>query len=77
MSSQLIPLLPSRTKVLVTGGNGFVGSHLAERLSEFGCDLYLLLRPTADLENIRGIEYQPIIGDLKNPGTLDKVLPEI
>ena len=39
-------LLAGRT-VLVTGANGFVGSHLAELLLEYGADVHTLIRPTS------------------------------
>ncbi len=46
-------LLQGRT-VLVTGADGFVGSHLTETLLEFGADVHALVRPTSSglLHNI-------------------------
>ena len=40
-------------KVLLTGGNGFVGSHILEILLEMQSRVALLLRPNADLSFIR------------------------
>jgi nucleoside-diphosphate-sugar epimerase len=40
-------------KVLLTGGNGFVGSHIIEVLREMQAHVTLLLRPNADLSFIR------------------------
>lgn len=77
MSSQFIAKVTGRPKALLTGGNGFVGSHLAESLVEKGFDLYLLLRSTSRLESIAGVQYHAIIGDLRAPDTLAEFLPEI
>lgn len=65
-SSQFLPVFSSRPKALITGGNGFVGSHLAERLSELGCDLYLVLRQTSKTDNITDLRYTPVFGDLRD-----------
>ncbi len=50
-------ILKNRT-VLVTGADGFVGSHLAERLLEYGADTHVLVRPTSSgmLHNIGHIQ---------------------
>ena len=40
-------------KVLLTGGNGFVGSHVLDRLRERGTETVLLLRRTSDTRLIR------------------------
>jgi dTDP-L-rhamnose 4-epimerase len=46
----------SVTKVLITGGAGFVGSHIIESVLEAGLDTVVLdrHRPHADVEHIRG-----------------------
>lgn len=46
-------------KVLVTGGSGFVGSHLCERLVSLGADVVILDNfSTGKLENIKAIQNQ-------------------
>jgi nucleoside-diphosphate-sugar epimerase len=69
VSSQIHPDQPSAT-VLITGANGFIGSHLAERLAAIGCRLRLLLRSTSRLDNIEHLQYRPVIGDVCSPETL-------
>ena len=46
-------LLEART-VLVTGADGFVGSHLTEMLVQYGANVHVLVRPTSSgmLHNI-------------------------
>lgn len=39
-------ILKGRT-ALVTGANGFVGSHIAEKLVELGADVHVLVRPSS------------------------------
>lgn len=77
MSSQFKPQFSNRPRVLITGASGFVGSHLAERLSKLGCDLCLLLRETSKLDLLQDLKYTPIIGDLHNLKALEPHLPEI
>ena len=52
-------LLKGRT-VLVTGADGFVGSHLTEKLLEFGADVHVLIRPASSgmLHNLSQIQRQ-------------------
>jgi nucleoside-diphosphate-sugar epimerase len=77
MSSQFIPKMPGKPKALITGGNGFVGSHLAERLSESGFDLRLLLRSASRLDNIAGLHYHKVVGDLRNLEGLADALTDV
>jgi nucleoside-diphosphate-sugar epimerase len=45
---------------LVTGGHGFVGSHLCARLRAEGHRVRVLARPSSDLGNLAGIEVEVV-----------------
>ena len=58
-------------RILVTGGNGFLGSHVAERLAGHdGVDLRLLLRRTSRLAYLQGVDYERAEGDVRDPDSL-------
>lgn len=57
--AQSIPSNPVK-RVLVTGGAGFLGSHLCERLIEHGCHVHCLDNTyTGTIENIRVLRRHP------------------
>jgi dihydroflavonol-4-reductase len=58
----------------VTGATGFLGSHVARVLAEQGAELRLLVRPTSDLRNLEGLNADRVIGDLRDPASMEKVL---
>ncbi len=65
-------------KVLVTGGTGFLGVPLVERLNELGHDLRLLVRETSDIspfQNLKNIEY--VIGDVRDIESLNKAVENV
>lgn len=66
-------------KVLITGGAGFIGSHLAELLLERGDDVTILDNlSTGRLENVAPLEGNPnfhiVIGSIMNEFLVDKLV---
>jgi dihydroflavonol-4-reductase len=53
-------------KVFLTGATGFVGSHVAQALSDAGADLRLLVRPTSRRDNIAHLQADIALGDLRD-----------
>jgi dihydroflavonol-4-reductase len=51
-------------RTLLTGGSGFLGSHLARALAQRGDELRLLVRRDSDLTPLKGIEYERATGDI-------------
>lgn len=58
----------------VTGATGFLGSHVARVLAEQGAELRLLVRPTSDPRNLEGLNADRVIGDLRDPASMEKSL---
>lgn len=55
---------------LVTGANGFIGSHLCELLARAGHKVRALVRRTSNLEWISALGLELAYGDLREPGSL-------
>ena len=51
-------------KTLVTGGAGFIGSHVARALAERGDELRLTVRDSTKTENLSDVEYDAVKCDL-------------
>src|SRR5439155_17937341 len=58
----------------VTGATGFLGSHVARVLADYGADMRLLVRSSSNLRNIEGLRADHALGDLRDPASLEKAL---
>ncbi|MCB0192295.1 MAG: NAD-dependent epimerase/dehydratase family protein [Anaerolineae bacterium] len=58
--------------IFVTGGNGFIGSRVVRHLTESGYHVRCLLRPTSLTHRIDAVEFEPIIGDIRDLAGLKK-----
>lgn len=57
-------------EVLVTGGTGFIGHRLAEKLIEAGVSVRCLVRPTSKYKNLQEMGAEICYGDLGQPESL-------
>jgi dihydroflavonol-4-reductase len=57
-------------KALVTGGTGFVGSHVVRALIEDGVSVRVLTRPQSDRRALADLPVEIVTGDLADPRSL-------
>ena len=64
--------------VFVTGGTGFVGSHVARLLAERGQDVRALVRPQSRTENLATLKekVQTVVGDLQDIDSLRRAVAD-
>jgi len=61
-------------KALVTGGTGFIGSHLTEALIRKEVQVRCLLRKTSDLKWLKGLPIEFVHGDCNDKTSLEKAV---
>jgi nucleoside-diphosphate-sugar epimerase len=64
-------------KALVTGANGFIGSHLTELLLQKNYSVRCLVRKTADLRWLKGLDAELIHGDLFDDAALRSAVKDM
>lgn len=61
-------------KIALTGGTGFIGSHLAESLTSRGHEVTCLVRPTSNLRWLRGLPVRTVQAELGDSRSLGEFL---
>ena len=59
-------------RVFVTGGTGFIGSRVVQRLAARGDDVCCLVRATSPTERIEHLGVETVVGDLFDPESLQR-----
>jgi len=61
-------------KVLVTGANGFTGSHLVKALEQLGDTVVGLVRQSSNLARLSGCQLQLIYGDITDRDAIERAM---
>jgi nucleoside-diphosphate-sugar epimerase len=69
-------VLPANPHAFVTGGTGFVGMNLIERLLADGWRVTALHRPGANLKYLSRLTVTPVVADLTDAAAVERVMPE-
>src|SRR5688500_6218345 len=64
-------------KTLVTGGAGFIGSHVTRALADRGDELRLTIRDSTKLENLEGLEHETVKCDLLDRRQVRRALRDV
>jgi dihydroflavonol-4-reductase len=63
-------------KALVTGGTGFLGSHIARTLLDAGHSVRILRRATSSLSLLEGLPVEHAIGDVVDAESLERAMQD-
>lgn len=57
--------------VLITGANGFIGSHIVDKMNQEGYHVRGLVRKSSDLSLLQGLNIELVYGDVTEPMSLE------
>lgn len=63
-------------RLLITGANGFVGSHLAEMALDNGFEVFAAVRKTSDLQFLEGLNLTLVYPDYRNVNSVTALLDQ-
>ncbi len=61
-------------KVLITGSSGFIGAAVTRAVVANGDEVRVLVRPTSNRSNLKGLPVETVEGDLQDPSSLTEAL---
>ena len=73
-SSQVIYMMQSGDRILVTGATGFIGSAVARLLNARGLAVRVLARPTSPRGNLEGLKCELALGDMTDADAMNRAL---
>ncbi|MDA3793165.1 MAG: NAD-dependent epimerase/dehydratase family protein [Elusimicrobia bacterium] len=66
-----------KKNILITGSNGFIGSHLTEKLLEQDHEVFCMVRKSSDTSYLKGLNVNYVYSDLTSPETLPEAVEGI
>src|SRR6187549_3738245 len=67
-------VLPTSYRALITGGTGFVGSHIARLLHQQGHTVRILHRANSKMDALQGIPFESALGDVTDIEAVKKAV---